>query len=293
MKNVFLTAVAVLMSVCVYAQKPVVVVDYFSYPSSVKDGYASALRSSVIAGINSVNRVNLVDAESEAALELEALRRNREMAMEDQTARIGAMKTIGADYIITGVISNISADYNRPDDGKPYYNGNVLYALTVMNVSDGTVVGTKNFVYSKLTGNTGSTAEEAIISTFSRVKQSMDNFVNEYFKLKGVVVEMNEASKKGDQAKSCYISLGSDHGIVKGQLLDVFEVKAIAGREALSEIGSLRVSEVVAGDLALAVVTKGGKEIMAAFKKGSELRVETKKDNALTNILQGTVDTFK
>ena len=54
MKNVFLTAAAVLLSVCVYAQKPVVVVDYFSYPSSVKDGYATALRSSVIAGITPV-----------------------------------------------------------------------------------------------------------------------------------------------------------------------------------------------------------------------------------------------
>ena len=84
MKNVFLTAVAVLLSVCVYAQKPVVVVDYFSYPSSVKLGNVSALRSAVISGINSVNRVNLIDAESEAALELEVSRRNREIAMEDQ-----------------------------------------------------------------------------------------------------------------------------------------------------------------------------------------------------------------
>ena len=76
-------------------------------------------------------------------------------------------------------------------------------------------------------------------------------------------------------------------------MLDVFEVKLIAGREAKTEIGSLRVEEVVAGDLSMCVVIKGGKEIMAAFRKGSEMRVLTKKDNALKNLGQGLVDSFK
>ena len=144
-----------------------------------------------------------------------------------------------------------------------------------------------------MTGNTGSSRNEAVVSTLNRVKQSMDNFVNEYFKLSGTIVEMKEANKKGDQAKSVYISLGSDSGMAKGQLLEVFEVKMIAGKEAEINVGNLKVDEVVAGDLSDCSVTKGGKEIMTAFKAGSELRIKTRKDSGFTSFLNGVADTFK
>ena len=121
----------------------------------------------------------------------------------------------------------------------------------------------------------------------------MDNFVNEYFKLNGTIVEMKEANKKGDQAKSLYISLGSDSGMSKGQLLEVFEVKMIAGKEAELSVGNLKVEEVVASDLAECTVTKGGTEIMTAFRAGNELRVKTRKDSGFTSFLNGVADTFK
>ena len=250
------------------------------------------LRSKVIDGINAINRVNLIDVESEATLALEASRRNSEMALEDKTARAGVMKTLGANYAIYGSVSKMDADYKTSDSGS-YYVGNIAYSLTVINLENGTVLGTKSFTYTGLTGNTGSSRNEAIVSTLNRVKQSMDNFVNEYFKLSGTIVEMKEANKKGDQAKSVYISLGSDSGMAKGQLLEVFEVKMIAGKEAEINVGSLKVDEVVACDLSDCSVTKGGKEIMTAFKAGNELRIKTRKDSGFTSFLNGVADTFK
>lgn len=293
MKKIILSVLAVCAGICAFAQKPVVVVDYFHYSPNVTEAGVAAVRSAVIAGIDAVNRVNLIDVESEATLMMEANRRNTELAMEDKTARVGAMKTLGANYVITGNVAKVGADFNKSDDGSSYYNGNIVFSLTVVNVEDGTVVGTKNVTYSGLTGNVGSTSDEAIVSTLARVKQTMDNFVNEHFKLSGQVVEMKEASKKGDAAKSLYVSLGSDVGVAKGQLLDVFEVKSIAGREAETNVGSVKVDEVVAGDLSECSVIKGGKEIMTAFQKGNELRVKTKKDSAIKNLGQGLLDTFK
>ncbi|MGM9735649.1 MAG: hypothetical protein ACI3ZL_04485 [Candidatus Cryptobacteroides sp.] len=293
MKKLVFAILFIFSSVLLSAQKQVVVIDYFKYASGVSASNATALRSSVIAGINAMNRVHLIDVDTESSLQMEVGRRNSELAMEDKTARAGAMKTLGANYLITGVVSRMDATYKTNDDGSSYYNGNIIYALTVINVENGTIVGTENYTYSGLSGNTGSTASDAVISTMNRVKQSMDNFVNEYFKLDGKVVEMNEASKKGDQAKSLYISLGSEAGIDKDQVLEVFEVKMIAGREAESNIGEIKVEEVVASDLSMCKVTKGGKEIMAAFQKGSELRVKTRKDSGFKNFLTGVADTFK
>ena len=292
MKKALLTLF--LSSVCsiAFAQKSVVIIDYFTNTASVDKSDASMLRSKVIDGINAINRVNLIDVESEATLALEASRRNSEMALEDKTARAGVMKTLGANYAIYGSVSKMDADYKTSDSGS-YYVGNIAYSLTVINLENGTVLGTKSFTYTGLTGNTGSSRNEAVISTLNRVKQSMDNFVNEYFKLSGTIVEMKEANKKGDQAKSVYISLGSDSGMAKGQLLEVFEVKMIAGKEAEINVGNLKVDEVVAGDLSDCSVTKGGKEIMTAFKAGSELRIKTRKDSGFTSFLNGVADTFK
>lgn len=292
MKKALLTLF--LSSVCsiAFAQKSVVIIDYFTNTASVDKSDASMLRSKVIDGINAINRVNLIDVESEATLALEASRRNSEMALEDKTARAGVMKTLGANYAIYGSVSKMDADYKTSDSGS-YYVGNIAYSLTVINLENGTVLGTKSFTYTGLTGNTGSSRNEAIVSTLNRVKQSMDNFVNEYFKLSGTIVEMKEANKKGDQAKSVYISLGSDSGMAKGQLLEVFEVKMIAGKEAEINVGNLKVDEVVAADLSDCSVTKGGKEIMTAFKAGSELRIKTRKDSGFTSFLNGVADTFK
>ena len=109
MKKLSMLLLAICAGISALAQKPVVVVDYFTSPSC-KDASVSALRSEVIAGLSETGRVNLIDVESESALVLEANRRSSELALEDQTARMGAMKTLGANYIITGVASKIGSD---------------------------------------------------------------------------------------------------------------------------------------------------------------------------------------
>ena len=170
MKKALLTLF--LSSVCsiAFAQKSVVIIDYFTNTASVDKSDASMLRSKVIDGINAINRVNLIDVESEATLALEASRRNSEMALEDKTARAGVMKTLGANYAIYGSVSKMDADYKTSDSGS-YYVGNIAYSLTVINLENGTVLGTKSFTYTGLTGNTGSSRNEAIVSTLNRVKQ--------------------------------------------------------------------------------------------------------------------------
>ena len=293
MKKRFILSVALLMATMVaFAQKPVVLVDYFSAPNSVKKSAVSAVRSAVIAGINQMNRVQLIDVESESSLNMEGVRRVKESAMYDQNARMGAIKTLGAQYIITGTVSNVSGEYHS-SEGRVYYTGNIVYSLSVVRTEDGVTVGTKNVTYSGLTGNIGSTADEAVVSTLNRVKQSMDNFVNEYFKLVGTIVEMKDTNKKGDKVSSLYINLGSDAGMGKGQKLNVYKVSVISGIESQELIGALAVEEVVAPTLAKCKVTKGGKEIMTAYKDGAGLRVETRKDGWLTDIGRGVVDTFK
>lgn len=276
MKRLFIIVALCLASVSVFAQKSVVVVDYFEYANSVVPSYADAVRSSIIQGINQMNRLTLIDAAKESSLALEEERRDSEKAALDITARTGQMKTLGAEYIVTGNVTNVSATRRTDSEGKVSYRGNIVYSVTVLKVEDGSVVGTKNYTHSDITTGSGTTEELAINDTYRYCVNSMEDFVQEFFPLKGAIVEMAEA--KGDKVKSCYISLGTSVGVLKGQTLDAFAVKTVAGRAIETKIGSLTISEVVAEDLSLCKVTTGAKEIMAASKDGMEIVVKTKPD---------------
>lgn len=276
MKRLFILAALCLASVTAFAQKSVVVVDYFEYANSVVPSYADAVRSSIIQGINQMNRLTLIDATKESSLALEEERRDSEKAALDNTARTGQMKTLGAQYIVTGNVTNVSATRRTDSDGKVSYRGNIVYSVTVLKVEDGSVVGTKNYTHSDITTGSGTTEELAINDTYRYCVKSMEDFVQEFFPLKGTIVEMAEA--KGDKVKSCYISLGTSLGVLKGQTLDAFAVKTVAGRTIETKIGSLTISEVVAEDLSLCKVTAGAKEIMTASKDGIEIVVKTKPD---------------
>lgn len=273
MKKIFISLLSVCLCVSAFAQKPVVVVDYFTTASCTASG-VSALRSQVIAGLSETNRVNLIDVETESSLTLEVGRRASELALEDQTARMGQMRVLGANYLISGVVSKMSADKKTTEDGKVYYNGNVVYSLKVVNAEDGTLVGAETYTYADLTGATGSTAEEATVNTLKKARRSMKVFVSKYFKVEGTVVEMGEM--KGGKPKNCYISLGSAAGIEKGQRCEVFAVKRIAGREARTMVGVIVVEEVVAEDLSDCKFVSGAKEIVEAFQAGQELVLVTK-----------------
>ena len=273
MKKIFISLLGMCLCVSAFAQKPVVVVDYFTTASCTAAG-VSALRSQVIAGLSETNRVNLIDVETEASLTLEVGRRASELALEDQTARMGQMRVLGANYLISGVVSKMGADKKTMEDGKVYYNGNVVYSLKVVNAEDGTLMGAETYTYADLTGATGSTPEEATVNTLKKAQRSMKVFVSKYFKVEGTVVEMGEM--KGGKPKNCYISLGSEDGIEKGQRCEVFAVKRIAGREARTMVGVVGVDEVVAEDLADCKFVSGAKEIVDAFQAGQELVLVTK-----------------
>ena len=55
--------------------------------------------------------------------------------------------------------------------------------------------------------------------------------------------------------------------------MGVYEVKTVAGREAKSQIGKLKIEEVEGSDISRCKVQSGGKDIKAALDAGQQLRV--------------------
>jgi hypothetical protein len=103
----------------------------------------------------------------------------------------------------------------------------------------------------------------------------MDNLVEACFPLTGTIQLIEESHpKKG--ARTVFVDLGSALGIASGDLMEVFKVREIAGREIPTKIGELRCKEVVAEDLSLCTVRNGGVEIQAAVDNEEKLIVKTR-----------------
>lgn len=274
-KNISLF-VAICFCVCAAAQKPVVVVDHFT-SASCKASALVNLRNQVISGIYETGNVDLIDVEAEKTLAMEAERRSSELSLADQTARLGEMKRLGANFVLTGTASNLGAD--RKDS--KYYTGNVVFTLKVVSTEDGTLVGSETYHYSNMNAGSGSSADAALYETLSKVKNAMVEFASKYFNVKGVIVEMGEI--KNGKLHTCYINLGSSSGIVKGDLMFVNEIKMIAGIEGREQVGKLKVDAVVADGLSKCKVVSGADAIMTAFQAGHELRVEGKEKKKTQN----------
>lgn len=270
MKKLFLLFSTIFICFSAAAQKPVVVVDHFTSSSCKKSDLVN-LRNHVIAGIYSTGNVKLIDLDAEATtLSIESSRRSSEHSLADPTARIGEMKTLGANYVITGEASRLGAERKRSD----YYTGNVAFTLKVVNTEDGSIVGVEAYQYSDVQGGSGSSADMALYETLSRVEREMGVFVSKYFKVRGTVVEMGDM--KNGKPKSCYINLGSSSGIVTGQELLVYEVKMIAGYKAQEVVGTIKVESIVADGLSKCKIVAGVSEILQAFQSGHEIFIEEK-----------------
>lgn len=276
MKKAYILFVAICLCMSAAAQKPVVVVDSFT-SSSCKASDLINLRNHVIAGIYQTGSVNLIDVEAESTLAMESERRSSELALADQTARIGKMKTLGADYVLTGTASKLGADRKRSD----HYTGNVVFTLKVVNAEDGTIVGAETFQYSDLLAGSAASADGALYETLAKVENAMAAFVSKYFKMQGAIVEMGEM--KNGKPKTCYVNLGASYGLEPGEELIVHEVLMIAGIEGREEVGRLKVEAVVADGLSRCKIASGADKILAAFQAGHDLCVEGKEKKVKQN----------
>lgn len=307
MKKTCLLLAFMLMAAVSFAQKPVVYCDYFVRASDISASHCEQVRSAVISGINDVNRVQLIDVAASEVLQLEEERRQSENAMADNTARTGQMVQMGAEYILYGYVSQCSAEPTKGTDGVTRYSGVVSYTVKIVKAADGSLLASKDYTYDGFRSVLGDTSDEAITGTLKAVKNSMNNFINEHFKLKAVIIEQDYVAKKKKdvevEMEQCYVTLGTDHGVEKGQRLDVSVINIIAGRETKKVIGALTVEEVMAGDLSLCKVTKGGEEIMTAMKEyiqllgespkdAKPLEVTSKKQSSAKSFLKGAANSF-
>ncbi len=264
-------------------QKPNVFIDYFWRPTDVDSNFAEMLRSYVIEAINESNRVELIDVDSRSALAIEKERRAKgELAADDDMSRLAVMKEEGANALIQGRINSVVIKKNTNKDGSVYYTGSLTYVLKSINPNDGKLIHSKtiNVGNEILNLQTYPTPDEASMGVAKDGKRGVKNFIEESFPVTAKVLEAADVKK--DEIKTMYISVGSDAGATKGNKFSICVQREIAGRTSNKVIGECEIKVVEGGDISLAEVKKGGKELKAALDGGQDIVLKSiaKKERA-------------
>lgn len=252
-------------------------IDYFKRSSDVPFVWVEGLRNHVIEGIHKLDRVQLIDVDSKDVLRIEKERRESEdisAGDDNDMNRLAVMQQEGANFLIQGTVSSMTANREKMDDGSIYYSASIAYTLKLVDPKTGKLVGTKSFQHGGAIADvaTGSTPDEAIADASAKAVKAVREFIDENFKVQGTILEISEVKK--DKAKKVYISLGSDNGVSEGTYFAVFVLRKVAGRDSRKEIGRLAVETVEGGDLSLCDVKKGDKEIKQAMDAGQDIIIE-------------------
>ena len=181
--------------------------------------------------------------------------------------------------VVSAIITNIQAksstrtwkDKDDKTQTSTTYNGVVEAMLTVKDAKTGEVIANTSVNGRGTEFSSTSTSDQAIREAIARLAGSVTAWLNKYRPLQANIVE-GAAAKKNKQ-KEVYIDLGSSEGAYAGLHMGVFQVKTVAGREAKSQIGKLRIEEVEGDDISLCKVQSGGKDIKAALDAGETLKV--------------------
>ena len=248
-----------LASVATFAQdeKKAVIVEEFSYNSSIGTNWVENIRNNIIAGITATTRLNVIDAKTLTSLP------------KDKQERMNALAEGDIDVILNCHINSMTTGM---DSDKKYYTCKTSYTITLTDAKGGSVISTTPFDDSWLSGKTES---EAITNCLEYASTNMKKFVDDNFKTEAVIKQLDQVdAKKGVQ--TAYISIGSNSGITSGQMFDIMEEIEIAGEKATKKIGDAKAQEVVSGTLTLVKITKGGVEIKKAFDAGHNLIVITR-----------------
>jgi curli biogenesis system outer membrane secretion channel CsgG len=256
---------------------------YVNSAASLND--VTSIQEEVTNAFVKTKRFNIIDRTKMDALKKERELQKSEDFLDGSVVEQG--KSIGAQFLISGHVSAISADELIVTDSKTKeslsggWKAKLSVTLKVINVETGQV--TNSSTIEPKTGSTLSqmtigsitgpkTREAAIAKAIKDIQDEVDKFVEQNFPVSVAIVEF--------QGKKALVSGGSEIGMKKGSILAVYEVSMVEvngkNLERKKEIGTLRVSKVEDENFSTCDIKSGEKEIKEKFESKANLKIQTK-----------------
>lgn len=265
-------------------EKPRMYVNDFDVAEGVSEADAANIRHAVIDALTKSQKFELATSDMESALSQEIDRRSSEAAMHDAATRNEILMAAGCKYVMSGNIITCGLNRSVLDDGTIMYECVLSYSITVAEVATSTTVASEKFDSNNglLSGswNSSSQPETAKSNAINHIAKDIEGFVIEYFPTEGAIIPMDYEVKK-DKMLSCYINLGTSQGVKVGDIFSVLAPKVVIGQITYSEVGKIKVEEVVSDMISRCKVTKGQKDIFLAMENFMALDEESQSQQAI------------
>lgn len=261
-KRFFSLACMLVMTTVMMAQeeKPNVVVAEFQNKSNASRVACNNLRQEIVSGLIATDRLTVVEASTLGKIP------------ESKNDLLLFLSGMAIQYYIEGTLNSVDTKTSKSSNGNTLHEATINYTLTLIETETGVTKSSETF---KDSYNVGDTSDEAILKAIEYAKKRMTRFVDNNFKVEAVIKALDEVDEKKG-VKTCYISVGSDIGISKGQIFEVFSKVEIAGEKINKKIGEVRVEEVLSGTLSKCSVKNGGLDIKRNFDAQIQMTVMTR-----------------
>eukprot|EP00764_Aduncisulcus_paluster_P013347 gnl/Carplike_NY0171/675_a934_1676.p1 GENE.gnl/Carplike_NY0171/675_a934_1676~~gnl/Carplike_NY0171/675_a934_1676.p1 ORF type:complete len:291 (-),score=33.14 gnl/Carplike_NY0171/675_a934_1676:5-877(-) len=212
---------------------------------------------------------DVIDINTLSAVGQEIYRQSGESGLnEDNMRRLSEAGVKGADWVVTGTLSNYDAVPVKNDKGQlTGFNGKLNFVFKVTNLKDGTQKGMADIACSTFLSE--KTKDAAIMKAVKNAKDKVIKEIKGIFPVIAEIVEIT-AEKKG-AAKTLLIEAGTAKGVKKGDQFKICEEKEFRGKKLIKEIGRIKVLDVQGDDFAECKVVKGGDKILKDFN--AELKI--------------------
>lgn len=218
--------------------------------------YKDAVRAAIVKGLTSGFRTVATDMES-----------------------VGDKANDEFDYYVDATINNISTTTKTEplttvkDGVKTWYKAMVGITIQIKDPQTGKVIASPMFKISDVDIAWIETEESAMTSTLNRLAGYVGRYCNCWFPIYGTILESSRQTK--DKQKEVYTDLGTNLGAYKGLKLAAYTVKTIAGKDAKTQVGKLKIESVQGEEISLCKIQSGGKEIKNVLDKGETIIVKS------------------
>lgn len=259
MKRIICVITLSLCLIPAFAQKYNIVLGKTSGNSGVNSQWVAKMRSSILQGLTSTGRLDVVDGAAMNGLP------------SVTSEAILKLKEADIQYYLEATLETITTS-TETYDGKSSYKATMEYTYQLYDVSSGATVS--NMKYSHYGFSTNG-YDAAIADSFGLVDNDIVSMVNNVFRVSAEIKAVNETHpKKG--IKSVYLGAGSSDGVTKDNIFEIFKVMDVAGEKITEKIGEMKVVEVKSANLSLCYVINGGKELQDAMDNEIPLQITSR-----------------
>ncbi len=236
--------------------------------------FAANFTETVVDALVSSNRFKVVERSDFNLIFSEENLQKNESFIDGLVVEQG--KKLGAEYIITGSLSNIEANeswYKERNGREKFegYVGRIGFSLKILDVKTGEIVASKimgntkdKSWYSLLYGEKFASEEKAKSRGIEKVREPLLSFIDIHFPLVLKVFEITEEKK--DRVKEITIAGGKDLGVKEGQKFRLMELSDVEvdGRslQKKTPLGWATVKSVDGENFSTCKVQRNGSDIL-------------------------------